>query len=767
MLIDRVDRMTPGQILADTEVADFIAQMGIGIARAQRRLDNNSIRQLIKLGRTSLEDELNEGLVAPDNAGNPAPGGRRSLLSLGLTPAFYHFQEAELEVSLNITMTVDRTTVVTLDTGFEYGDKGQKGEATLEVKQEEASRATATVTLKDNTTASKVKVTDDNEDGEAAKEVDLPTSGGPRGATLGQTADNLATSLEALTEVHEAKVTILPGTGVLNITSTDDGFAIQGNRITVLEEPAIGAVAYAELQAVKDADAPTIDWTADLSSPTPVQDTYTFHAGGTTAVVIAGNLPDSVRALAAEITNVNTAYEGRLLTQDNVFVMEPRPANHADEDDNGTPKPGLVGGDFTPLLVRFDTAEYEVDASSENEAALDEVVRFLKVVPTAKLKVWGHTDIVGNTSGYDNQTLSDKRAGEVVKELVARGIDRARITEVKGYASTRPLCVYRYTGSPADDPDYTVKNQWNRRVEFRLDRASTHPILKVWTDTTGDNRLEIGKANSSLEPLGRADGHDVISVAGDAVDIDGKTFTEGASGAGGFAMGADPTASAKALADAINAFSYATPAETLSASAAGPVVTVGGEGSTAQIVLTSARFGVKANKVRVTAEGAINATGFSGAEGARRPEEGATVTIAGKVLTLVTDPDELLEAKEFRLGDDAEETAANLATTIGTLGKIETSVDGAVITISAPLGTTLATSAPKVFDLSDKRIGGPAKVKTEEKNQAFAMHANISVTDARRFGLQVTGHSKINTRLVSLPAPVALLDEVKAFLEED
>lgn len=86
-----METMTPGQILTDTSVSNFIRAMGISIAEAQLQLDLNSLAQVGEYV------EPREGL------------GGKSLLQLGLSPPFYHYQHADLTVRLQLAMKVGNT----------------------------------------------------------------------------------------------------------------------------------------------------------------------------------------------------------------------------------------------------------------------------------------------------------------------------------------------------------------------------------------------------------------------------------------------------------------------------------------------------------------------------------------------------------------------------------------------------------------------------------------------------------------------------------
>lgn len=77
-------------------------------------------------------------------------------------------------------------------------------------------------------------------------------------------------------------------------------------------------------------------------------------------------------------------------------------------------------------------------------------------VGSFKFEVSGHTDTSG--SAEHNKDLSGKRAAVIVKELVARGIDRSQIISV-GMGSDRPLV----------KPDTTpAQKARNRRYEIQV-----------------------------------------------------------------------------------------------------------------------------------------------------------------------------------------------------------------------------------------------------------------------------------------------------------
>lgn len=110
-----------------------------------------------------------------------------------------------------------------------------------------------------------------------------------------------------------------------------------------------------------------------------------------------------------------------------------------------------TGAKVTLSNVYFDVSLAVLRPESFPE--LDKLVTLMQENPLIKIKVEGHTDVVGD---YDsNLELSRNRVKSVKEYLVAKGIAATRI-EVIGYGSSRPL---NRNGSPED-------RQKNRRVEF-------------------------------------------------------------------------------------------------------------------------------------------------------------------------------------------------------------------------------------------------------------------------------------------------------------
>lgn len=91
-------------MLASLPLDSMIATLGIGIAKAQEALDKNSLNTTMALSSTTID------VPVPIDPQNPSAGTEmqsRSLLSLGFTPAFYHFTEATLDIKIEMKMQME------------------------------------------------------------------------------------------------------------------------------------------------------------------------------------------------------------------------------------------------------------------------------------------------------------------------------------------------------------------------------------------------------------------------------------------------------------------------------------------------------------------------------------------------------------------------------------------------------------------------------------------------------------------------------------
>ncbi|CAA0241393.1 OmpA family protein [Tenacibaculum maritimum] len=93
------------KILQNTDVSSIVTGLALGIAEAQERLDNNSVKQITRLSETAI--------------------GGKSLLELGFQPAFYAFEYADVSASINLKMAIQEE--FEIDFSLAYDATKKKG----------------------------------------------------------------------------------------------------------------------------------------------------------------------------------------------------------------------------------------------------------------------------------------------------------------------------------------------------------------------------------------------------------------------------------------------------------------------------------------------------------------------------------------------------------------------------------------------------------------------------------------------------------------
>lgn len=106
-----------GQELLDVPLPDMVTKLALGIAEAQRALDENSVETAQILADTTIEvvpaltQTIDEDGSVSFEAADPV---EMSLLQVGLNPAFYQFVEASIEVTMDIKTTTSSETNISV-----------------------------------------------------------------------------------------------------------------------------------------------------------------------------------------------------------------------------------------------------------------------------------------------------------------------------------------------------------------------------------------------------------------------------------------------------------------------------------------------------------------------------------------------------------------------------------------------------------------------------------------------------------------------------
>ncbi len=113
-----------GQELLDVPLPDMVLKLALGIAEAQKALDENSVETAKALADTEMPLVMGvtqtiaaDGTVSYTNA----PPVNVSLIQVGLMPTFYQFAEASIEV------TMDIKTTTAIETNIKVGTKAKAG----------------------------------------------------------------------------------------------------------------------------------------------------------------------------------------------------------------------------------------------------------------------------------------------------------------------------------------------------------------------------------------------------------------------------------------------------------------------------------------------------------------------------------------------------------------------------------------------------------------------------------------------------------------
>ncbi|QMW22851.1 OmpA family protein [Sandaracinobacteroides saxicola] len=348
-----IETMTPGQILTDTSVANFIKAMGISIAEAQLQLDLNSLAQVGEYVQPR------EGL------------GGKSLLQLGLSPPFYHYQHADLTVSLQLTMKVGRTEAFGIGGRVDFGLNNGPGAASGTPANARLAQVTLTAMPASVTVAgTRLEVT---------------------GADLETAANGLADRLRMPTGRFDRVF--------VNNTARDVTLALTPGSAT---NPVLSRNAVAFLPTAR-ADAALIRIS---NTPTAgANEVYTLASGKVATVNSEADSLAFARSVRTAIAGLG-GFNARLVRDANGATTAPD-------------APGAIA------IALFDTG-----SSVLKPAALTELGVIASILRggTQAITVSGFTDRQGGEA--NNVRLGSDRATRVRDQLIALGIAASRITTV-------------------------------------------------------------------------------------------------------------------------------------------------------------------------------------------------------------------------------------------------------------------------------------------------------------------------------------------------
>ncbi len=494
-----LETMTPGQILADASVADFIKSLGLAIAEAQSALDANSVNQLPEF-------------VKPIES-----MGGKSLLELGLSPAFYHYQHADLTCSLQLSLKVGTNLNAGVGLNGSYGAGGTS------------------------------------------------TSAGTTSESATESGSSTATSEKS------ARVAVTSAsTGSLSVGNRS--FALTGpdalTRIRALQSSLTTDASAGVPRALYEAPTDTFTITTDAPAERVVTTNRTVAFIGT----------GFARGLIRIDTNAATSY--RLNAGITVATTAQADldsyAAHVAAAIQATPGFEATAYPITGVLhrVSFRTGRHSIEEftaegqprNAESRTQLEGTAR-MSATMNLRLVVEGHTDTQPYPGGMaasdsSNRQLGDRRANEVRDALISYGASPSNVTVTSSTGATAA----RAAGGAADQV------RW-RNTDVRLGPPFRIIVVRATTATAtlegvtpANLTPPIATGNAWFYVMAPRD----ISLSGRKVTIEGTDFAlSGAAVAGGAASGT-PEAHAQNLSLSINA----NTAVEFTASADANVVTV-------------------------------------------------------------------------------------------------------------------------------------------------------------------------------------------------
>lgn len=125
-----------GQELLDVPLPDMVTKLAVGIADAQRALDENSVETAKEMATSEIDvvPAITQTIEA-DGSVNfvSAPTIKMSLLQVGLNPTFYQFSEASIEVTMDIKTTTSTETSVKVGIKAKVGFAAWSASARVDV----------------------------------------------------------------------------------------------------------------------------------------------------------------------------------------------------------------------------------------------------------------------------------------------------------------------------------------------------------------------------------------------------------------------------------------------------------------------------------------------------------------------------------------------------------------------------------------------------------------------------------------------------------
>ncbi|MEM9059524.1 MAG: OmpA family protein [Pseudomonadota bacterium] len=498
-----VDDLTPGQVLADASVAEFIKSLGLSIAEAQKALDDNSVNQ------------IGEFITPRDSLGG------KTLLEMGLSPAFYHYQHADITCSMQLSLRIEKNTGVGVNLSGSFNDtsteSGNQSESSQSSESGSSTRTERTATVEVQSSASAGTLT-------------------IGGQNFTMSGDDPLARIRALQEAVTANDQA--GVGRLLYEHGDRSFTITEN-----------------------SDSPNVETT---------DRTVSFLGGGFDSAIIQMDSDTNTDYIFSGAVTVNTTSQGSLSAYSAHVQAQVDAAGYDTYLMHATRPFGIVN--FKTGKHHFEVFDLGGTTYNANSMRNTMIVAQFAKAKNLRLKVKGYADAQPyrgqspSNSDASNVRLGQRRADEVKRLLVANGMDPGMIT-TESDGSTAAQADVANNGGPRDNVEF-------RKAEIVPDNA-VHYLLcdapngSLTIETGTPDKTGGGDTGNGFAYKFRPTS---LGLSGNGVTIDGTSFNYSGAAGGGHSSGS-PEAHAFNLKNSINGNSSVD----FEASAEGNVVTVFGK----------------------------------------------------------------------------------------------------------------------------------------------------------------------------------------------
>ena len=475
-----IEDMTPGEILAEASVAEFIKNLGLSIAEAQTALDENSVNQIAHFV------EPREGL------------GGKTLLDLGLSPAFYHYQHADISCSLQLSLRVERDFGLDLNVGGSFGDNSTSSDSSSTSESESQSGSSSSTSHR-----------------EARVQISMRTQGALQvgGNNFQLQGDSPMARIDNLAESLRSN----PASGIQRVLPTHECAPVNPTAVPPHENIVTTPNTITFLGGARFSSA--IIRISDLPG---APETYTMKTGVSANVPPGANLEAHADAVRAQIQALGYSAV-------------------------------RTAGPNRPLLTvthRHDIAQYNNPTTykPEQDRQVQMVAAFLRANPSAHVTITGYTDRTGTTP-Y-NQELGMRRAEYMRDRLLGLGVAAGQM----GAPVSRGEQDWQSAPPPELHEPHrivTVVLDGNSHYYILVEGDASHDIVQA---EVAPNELAdpLGTGNGFIFVHGALTGGTQLSQGGRRIDIGTHQFPLRGSGAGGHAAHA-PESYALNLAQDINA----------------------------------------------------------------------------------------------------------------------------------------------------------------------------------------------------------------------